>query len=169
MIVSLIVAYDRRGAIGFQGKIPWRLPSDLRRFKQLTMGHHIVMGRKTWDSIGRALPGRQSIIITHQSGFSQPGVDVVHSLTDALYLASQRAEQECFIIGGGAVYAQALPRADRIYATLVQTVIAEADVFFLEPAPPAWKETQSADYQGAGDEFGYTFKILETLKYALNP
>lgn len=164
MIVSLIVAYDRQGGIGLNGAIPWKLPSDLRRFKQLTMGHHIVMGRKTWDSIGRPLPGRQSIIITQQTEFTQPGADVVHSLADALALANQRGEKECFVIGGGAIYAQALPLADRIYATLVQTVIPQADVFFSEPSPAAWKEIEHSDFQEPGDQFRYIFKILEPLK-----
>ena len=164
MIVSLIVAYDLAGGIGANGAIPWRIPSDLKRFKSLTMGHHIVMGRKTWDSIGRPLPGRQSIIVTHQRDFLQTGADVVHSLDEALNLAKHRSEQECFVIGGGTIYAQAFSHANRIYATQVQTTIPHADVFFHLPVSDQWAEVSQTVMYEPGDEYQYIFRLLEKIK-----
>ncbi len=162
MRVSLIVACDLTGGIGFRGAIPWRLPSDLRRFKGLTIGHHIVMGRKTWESIGGPLPGRQSIIISHQKDYSPLGAITVNSLDLALELARQNGEQECFIIGGGMIYAEALPKAQRIYATLVQANI-QADVFFKIPGPDAWCELENSFVALDGDEYRYYYKILERI------
>ncbi len=132
MIVSLIVAMDERGGIGLNNQVPWHLPADLKRFKALTMGHHLIVGRKTYESIGRPLPGRTMIIITRSKKYRAEGCFVVSSLDQALYLAKERGETEAFIGGGGSIYAQALRHADRIYLTRVHTDV-EADVFF-----PTW-------------------------------
>jgi dihydrofolate reductase len=134
MIISLIVAMDERGGIGLNNRVPWHIPADLKRFKALTMGHHLVVGRKTYESIGRALPGRTMIIITRSVDYRAEGCLVVSSLPGALRLAKERGETEAFIGGGGSIYAQALPQADRIYLTRVHTEV-EADVFF-----PQWDE-----------------------------
>ncbi len=129
MILSIIAAMGRNRAIGYQNTLPWRLPADLQRFKQLTLGHHIIMGRKTYESIGRPLPGRTSIIITRQPDFQAEGCLIAHSLDEAIDLAKSRDEQEAFIIGGAEIYAQALATADRMYLTLVEAE-PEADAFF---------------------------------------
>ena len=120
MTLSIIAALGRNRAIGYQNQLPWRLPADLQRFKRLTMGHHMLMGRKTFESIGRPLPGRTSIIITRQLDYEAEGCLIVHSLDEAIALAQTRSEQEAFVIGGADIYAQALPLADRMYLTWVE-------------------------------------------------
>src|SRR5262252_4069736 len=100
MIVSLIVAMDEAGGIGKDGGLPWRLPSDLKRFKEITMGHHIIAGRKTYESIGKPLPGRQTIVVTRNPDYEAEGSSVVHSLAQAIELARSRGETEAIIIGG---------------------------------------------------------------------
>ena len=128
MIVSLIVAMDEARGIGREGRLPWHLGADLKRFKQLTMGHHLVMGRKTYQSIDRPLQGRTIIVVTRQMSRKLEGCLVAHSLEQAFALARERGETEVFIGGGGEIFAQALPFADRIYLTEVHTR-ASCDVF----------------------------------------
>ncbi len=163
MIISLVVAYDLNLGIGWNGALPWRLPSDQKRFKKLTMGHHIVMGRKTWEAIGRPLPGRQSIIITHQSDFRAAEALVASSLAQAVRLAAQHGETECFVIGGGQIYAQALPFAGRVYATVVQSN-GSADAFFPRLQPADWQETECRYIAEPGDQFAYYYKIIDRIK-----
>ena len=131
MIVSLLVAMDEHNGIGKDGRLPWHLSIDLKRFKALTMGHHVIMGRKTYASIGRPLPGRVMVIVTRSPEYQAEGCLVAHSLEEALGITEQAGESEAFVIGGGQIFAQALPLADRIYLTRVETV-SEADVFFPE-------------------------------------
>src|SRR5687768_8235096 len=119
MKLSILVAMSHSRVIGREGQLPWRLSADLQRFKRLTMGHPIVMGRKTFESIGRPLPGRQSIVITRQPEFHAEGVQVANNLHDALRIAGN-ASNEVFVIGGAQIYALALPVADRLYITLVE-------------------------------------------------
>ncbi|MDX1687598.1 MAG: dihydrofolate reductase, partial [Candidatus Promineifilaceae bacterium] len=109
--ISLIAALDRNGVIGDDGRIPWRLPADLKYFKRVTMGKPLIMGRKTYESIGRPLPGRQNIVLTRQRDYRAPGCTVVHSLEEALAAAGDA--EEVMVAGGGSVYRQFLPRADR--------------------------------------------------------
>mgnify|MGYP002382291038 CR=1 FL=1 len=125
--------------IGVDGKLPWHVPADLQRFKALTMGHHIVMGRKTYESIGRLLPGRTSVIVTRQPGYLVPGAIVAHSLDEALRSCAN--DSEVFVIGGGQLYAEALPRADRIYLTQVEGEFA-GDIWFPALAPGEWLEVE---------------------------
>ncbi len=129
MIVSLIVAMEQSGGIGKQGQIPWRLPDDLKLFKQITMGHHLVVGRVTYESIGRALPGRHMLVVTRQPDYPAPGCVVVHSLEEALAVARHAGEEEVFIGGGAQIYQQALPLALRLYLTRVHAKVA-SDAFF---------------------------------------
>jgi dihydrofolate reductase len=143
VIVSLIVAMGQNRAIGVNGGLPWRLPADLAHFKRLTMGHHIVMGRKTYESIGRPLPGRTSVVITRQADYKADGCFVVHSLDEALHLARERGEQEAFVIGGAEIYRAALPIADRIYLTEVEASPA-ADTFLPAFDPAAWARGDEA-------------------------
>ncbi len=161
MTLSIIVALGRNRAIGYQNTLPWRLPTDMQRFKQLTMGHHLLMGRKTFESIGRPLPGRTSIIITRQSDFQAAGCLLAHSLAEAIALAQARGEQEAFVIGGAEIYAQALSLADRMYLTLVEAE-PEADAFFPAFAEKGWEA--SAEEGFAADEKNqYAMKFI-TLK-----
>ena len=121
--IAFVVATAENGIIGRNGKLPWRLPSDLKRFRQVTLGKPVVMGRKTYDSIGKPLDGRENIVVTRQAGFSRPGVHVASSVEQALALGQELAEgrgvDEVMVIGGAEVYRVALPRAERIYLTLV--------------------------------------------------
>jgi dihydrofolate reductase len=118
MTRSLIVAAAENGVIGVDNRLPWRLPEDLARFKRLTMGHHLIMGRKTYESIGRPLPGRTTIVLTRSAGFDVPGVLVARTLDDAFALAA--ADDEPFVCGGAEVYTHALAVCDRVYLTVVQ-------------------------------------------------
>lgn len=158
MLVSIVVAADERGAIGRRGELPWRLPEDLRRFKALTLGKPIVMGRRTWDSIGRPLPGRHSIVITRQPELALPGATVVGSF-DAALRAAEGAAEAC-VIGGAEIYRVALPRADVVHLTRVHTVVADADTV-LEPLDPAdWTET-AREARPADEHHAFAYSFIE--------
>lgn len=135
--LSIIVAADERGGIGRGGGLPWHLPGDLKRFKALTMGKPIVMGRRTWDSIGRPLPGRRSIVVSRQDGLAIEGAEVFGSLEAAL-LALGDAPEAC-VIGGAEVYRQALPRADVVHLTRVHALV-DADTFLPPIDAAEWEE-----------------------------
>ena len=160
MITSLIVAMDENGGIGKQNRLPWRQSADLKRFKALTMGHHLIMGRKTYDSIDRSLPGRTTIVVTRKPGFEVQDGFVVHTLEDAFNLARERGEDEVFVIGGADIFSQAISMADRIYLTRVHTS-GEADVFFPPFNPLEWTSVESARV-GAdqNNQHPYTFITL---------
>jgi dihydrofolate reductase len=119
--ISIIVAMARNRVIGAHGAIPWHLPDELKQFRRLTMDHHIIMGRKTWESIGRPLPGRTSVIVTRQRGYRAPDAVVASSLGDAIRACGN--DSEIFVIGGAELYQQALPLADRLYLTTVDAEI----------------------------------------------
>lgn len=161
MIISLIAALDRQGGIGKNNQLPWRLSEDLRRFRELTTGHHIIVGRKTYESIGKHLPNRTMIVVTRQPDFKAKGCLVVNSIEAALLLAKVRDENEVFIIGGAEIYAQVLPLADRLYLTLVEAEV-EADTFFPAYEEGVWVEqeviTLTADEK---NQFAFTFKTLK--------
>ncbi|MBI2712443.1 MAG: dihydrofolate reductase [Bdellovibrio sp.] len=159
MRISAIVATARNGAIGIRGNLPWNLPEDLKRFKALTWGNPIIMGRKTYESIGRVLPGRMNIIITRQDEYSVPGAEIVKSFEEALARCPKDAK-EVFVIGGSEVYALAMPRVDRIYLTWIGKDF-EADAFF-PPIPKDFKETQSENHRKE-EAFDYSFKILDRI------
>lgn len=156
MILSLIVAVANNGVIGQRNGLPWRLPEDLKRFKALTMGKPIIMGRKTFESIGKPLPGRTNIVITHQA-LSLPGCTVAPSLPAAIAVAG--AVEEVMVIGGAEIYRQALPLAERVYLTEVHAEVV-GDALF--PAlDTQWRELAREDYPA--DErhaFAYSFVIL---------
>ena len=139
MIISLIAALDENDGIGFQNSIPWHLPLDLVRFKQLTMGHHLILGRRTYQSIGKPLPGRQMIILTRDLDYNPGGSLVAHSFPEALELARSRGEKEVFVGGGSEVYREALDIADRFYLTRVHSR-SDADTFFPEWDQEVWTE-----------------------------
>lgn len=147
-MVTLIVAVADNGVIGNNGKIPWHVSEDLKRFKALTMGHPIVMGRKTWESIGRALPGRENVVITRQPNYHAQGATVVASLREAL---ATRAD--AFVIGGGEIYREALPLATKIELTRVHAS-PEGDATFPKLGPE-WVETHREAREG------YSFVTLQ--------
>ncbi len=161
MIVSLLVAMDEKGGIGLDGRLPWHLSADLKRFKQLTMGHVILMGRKTYEAIGKNLPGRTSIVITRNPDYASENTLVAHSLPEALEIARCRGEGEAFIIGGGDIFTQSLPLANRIYLTRVHAAT-DADTFFPPFVPGEWQE-ELISHQQADERNDYpsTFSILE--------
>jgi dihydrofolate reductase len=156
--ISIIVAYAANRVIGRDGKMPWHLSEDLKRFRRLTMGHHIVMGRKTWESIGRLLPGRSHIIVSRKSGYDVPGAKVVDSLEAAI--AAARDDSEIFVIGGGELYALVLPIADRIYATEIARKY-EGDTYFPELEEGKWRETVRETHEDAASALRYSFVTME--------
>lgn len=155
MQVSIHVAVAANGVIGRDGGLPWRLSTDLKRFKVDTMGKAVVMGRKTFDSIGRPLPGRQNIVLTRDAAFRRDGVDVVRSLDEALRLAQVRGrcrlgEAEACVIGGGEVFAEAMPLADRLHVTHVLADI-DGDTFLPAIDPELWQTVHAIEVE-AGEK-----------------
>jgi len=151
---------DRRSGIGIGNQLPWRLSADLKRFRELTMGHHIIVGRKTFESIGRPLPGRQMIIVTRDHSFQTENCLVCHSLETAIELARQRGENEVFICGGAEIYAQSLKLAHRLYLTLVDAEV-PADTFFPEFDRQEWVEQESVSHTAdEKNQFPFAFKLL---------
>jgi dihydrofolate reductase len=156
--LTLIAARARNGVIGRNNQMPWKISGEQAYFKRMTMGHPIVMGRKTWESIGRPLPGRRNIVITRDRGYTALGADVVGSLDDALSLAGA---DEVFVIGGGQLYAEAMPRASRLLLTEIDTDF-DGDTFMPPPDRAQWRETSREDHPPAGDRaFGYSFVVYE--------
>ncbi|UYM13935.1 dihydrofolate reductase [Endozoicomonas euniceicola] len=162
MKIAMIAAVAENNAIGINNKMPWYLPGDLRYFKAVTMGKPIIMGRKTFDSLRKPLPGRTNIVITRDADWYHEGVKVVHSLGDALTLAEDIAlingNDEVMIIGGAQIYKQALDKADRLYLTRVYQSF-EGDAFFPEINDSDWIETARQDMQSE-DEEPLTFSYL---------
>lgn len=141
--LALIAALDRHGAIGRDNTLPWHLPEDLKRFKRLTMGHPVLMGRRTAESIGRALPGRRNFVLTRSGRAPYAGQTAVASIDEALARAS---DEIVFVIGGGEVYARALPSATLMHLTHVDTDVVDADAFFPPFDPADWRQTQRIEH-----------------------
>jgi len=187
-MISIIVAMDRNGAIGKRGSLPWYLPADLKRFKELTMGHPIIMGRKTFDSIGRVLPGRTNIVVTRNSslGTKLPSGDIlrVSSLEEAFMAAASSdtsfscsqsqggvasneasdsvCKTEIFVIGGGEIFKEAMPLADRLYATEISTEVDNADIFFPEIDDRMWQEMKRESFlSDEENKYAYSFVVYE--------
>ncbi len=161
MLLSAIVAVSQNGVIGHQNQIPWYLPADLKYFQKTTSGHHILMGRNCFESIGRPLPKRTNVVITRNLFFIATGCLIAHSIAEALKIAEANGETEAFIIGGGEIYAQSMRLVDRIYLTEVALTV-EGDVFFPDLDLNHWA-LKSAEVHMADEknEFDYTFKIFE--------
>lgn len=161
MKLSLIVAMARNRVIGREGGLPWHLSSDLRNFKRLTMGHPIIMGRRTYESLGRPLPGRTSIVITRQADFRPAGVLVVGNVEDAIAAASSSGE--AFVIGGATVFAEVLPLVQRMYITAVQAEVA-GDTFFPAVDLAAWDLVeQSWHPPGENDDWPFEFRVYDRI------
>jgi dihydrofolate reductase len=163
--LSMVVAVARNGVIGAEGGLAWKISDDLKWFKSVTTGKPIIMGRKTFDSIGRALPGRDNIVVTRLLGFAADGVFVARTLDGALTLCEELAEargaEECCIIGGAEIYAQLLDRTQRIYLTRVDAEV-EGDAFFPDLDSDAWSETKvSKAEKNAKNQFACGFFILD--------
>ncbi|MER2249886.1 dihydrofolate reductase [Methylorubrum podarium] len=156
--ISLVVAIARNGVIGRDNDLAWRISSDLKRFKALTMGKPILMGRKTWDSIGRPLPGRRSLVLTRDRSLTIPGATVVHDWDQALAAAGG---DELMVVGGAEIYRLALPHADRLHLTEVDAA-PEGDAYFPSFDRDAFRETlREAHGPGERDEFAFQFVDLE--------
>jgi dihydrofolate reductase len=163
--ICFVVAVAENGAIGSGGGLPWRLPTDLKRFRKLTLGKPVVMGRKTYDSIGKPLDGRDNIVLTRRRAFKPDGVHVVRTVAEALSLgealAAQRGARELMVIGGAEVFRAALPSADRMYLTLVHAA-PPADTFFPQLQADAWRQTAREPMpRGPGDQYDADFIVLD--------
>tara|TARA_Y100000782_G_scaffold20848_1_gene22252 strand:- start:2441 stop:2944 length:504 start_codon:yes stop_codon:yes gene_type:complete len=165
--LAIIVAQDKNRAIGIENKLPWHLPEDLRYFKRVTMGKPIIMGRNTFDSIGRPLPGRVNIVVSRQEGYSPEGVKVVNSLEAATELAESicliDGVDEAMIIGGAQIYSQAIGVADRLYLTEVDAEI-NGDAWFPEFDRSAWNEIGRENFLAEGpNPYNYSFIVLDKI------
>ena len=159
MNISIVVAASENNVIGDRGGLPWHLPEDLRRFKEITLGKPIVMGRATWDSIGRALPGRRNLVISRNAGFEPQGGERVGSVEDAVRIAGDR--DELMVIGGGQIYEQFLPLADRIYLTRVRANI-EGDTLFPELDFDEWHEASRESFpKNSARDYAFDIILLE--------
>ena len=165
MTISAIVAVEEHNAIGRDNQLPWHLPEDLKFFKRTTMGCPVLMGRKTYDSMGKPLKGRLNVVLTRQHDLNFPeGVRIENDLQVALKNLEQEGVEEVFVIGGGKIFEQAMPLIDKLYLTIVKTEIKDADVFFPHIDHSHWKltweEEHSADERHAYD---YTFRLYESI------
>ncbi len=159
--VSLIAPMAENRAIGIDNRLPWRLPADLRRFKALTMGHTLVVGRKTFESIGRPLPGRTLIVVTRRQGYAPPGVQVAHSVEAAL---NQAQGDEVFVGGGEEIFRQTLDSADRIYLTCIQKDF-PGDAFFPELDKSVWRLVEREDHDATVETpFAYSFRVYDRVE-----
>lgn len=149
MTVALIVAVSDNGIIGRGGDLPWRLPADMRRFRRLTMGHHLVVGRRTWESIGRPLDGRTMVVVSRGRPPLPPGVHLARSLEAAIARARADGDDEIFVAGGAALYSLALPTADRVYLTRIHAVV-DGDVRWPAEDLDGWREIERQE--GVVDE-----------------
>lgn len=163
MTISLVVAASSNSGIGLKGKLLWHLPADLKHFKNVTWGMPVIMGRKTYDSLGKALPGRKNIVITRQKDWKADGVVAVQRIYDALFVANETDASEVMVIGGGEIYKAFYERAQRIYLTRVEAT-PEADSFFPEIDPAQWRLVSQKDNEA--DEknmYNYSFQIWERI------
>jgi dihydrofolate reductase len=160
-LISLIAAVANNGVIGVDNSLPWRMPADLQHFKSITMGKPMIMGRRTWESLPGPLPGRRHIVITRNRDYRADGCDIVHSLDEALKVVAD--VPEVMIVGGGGLYRQMLPRAERLYLTRVDVDLA-GDTFFPEIDWSEWREV-SRDSHPADqrNQFAYTFIVMKRV------
>jgi len=159
--ISIIVAKSRNNVIGSEGNLPWHIPEDLKKFKSITMGKPMIMGRSTFESIGKALPGRKNIVMTRDKGYQADGISVAHSLEEALILCEQA--REIMIIGGGEIYKIFIGMANRLYLTNVEKHI-DGDVFFPEIDLSKWKVMSKEEFPVSTErKIGFSLEILERI------
>lgn len=167
MFISIIVAASTNNVIGIKNKLPWRISEDLKYFKRKTMGKTIIMGRNTFDSIGKALPGRTSIVITGQRQWSAPGVKVAHSLAEAIQISESLSlidgNEEVIVIGGAQVYGEVLAQVRRIYLTRVSAQI-EGDAYFPSLSENDWKMISQEDFPATlSNTYSFAFEVYERV------
>lgn len=155
--LNLIVAMARNRVIGIDNKMPWHIPGELKHFKAITLGHHMIMGRKTFESIGRPLPGRTTIIVTRDAGYAQPDCLIAHSLKEAIGLAE--GDDQVFFVGGSSLYEQVLPLVERMYITEIQADF-EGDAWFPEFDRAVWREV-SRSFQTTEDGLKFDYAVYE--------
>ncbi|HET7126400.1 MAG TPA: dihydrofolate reductase [Lysobacter sp.] len=166
MFISLLAALDHDFAIGKGNALPWHLSDDLRRFKALTLGKPLLMGRKTAESLGRALPGRLNLVLTRSGRVPFDGMQSVETIEEALFIAGLEQAGELCVIGGGEVFALALPQAQRMHLTFVDTVVEGADAFFPRFDGTRWRElSREAHPADARNEFAFAFADFERIAY----
>jgi len=159
MTLSIIVALSENNVVGINNQLPWHLSADLKRVKALTMGHHLIMGRKTFESIGKPLPGRTNVIITRNKNFKAEGCVVVSSLNEAL--EKSKDDSEAFIFGGGEIFREALPKVTKIYMTRIHRNI-DGDTRFPDLVTKEWKEISRQDFKAdEKNDYDYSFINLE--------
>ncbi len=161
--ITLIAALDRKRAIGFDNALPWRLPDDLKRFKSLTVGKTVLMGRKTAESLGRALPERRNLVLTRSGRVPFEGMQAVSTLEEALALCD---DQELMVIGGGEIYALALPRAQQMHLTHIDTELPQADAWFPSFDDNTWLETSSQSHD-ANDRHAHAFRFADYFRLSM--
>ena len=161
MVISQIVAASLNNVIGVNGGLPWHMPTDMKYFKEKTLGHHIVTGRKNYEAEGKALPGRVNIVLTRNREYTIPDGVVVHTMEEAIEIARKAGETELFIVGGEEIYKLAMPVTDRIYLTRIHTKV-EGDTFYPEPDPEIWKQVSVERHQkDKRNPFDYDFLVFE--------
>ncbi len=164
MILSLLVAADEQNVIGKDNQLPWHLPNDLKYFKNLTWGLPVVMGRKTFESIGKPLPGRKNIVITRNKDYRADGVEVVHEIENAIAVARKAGAREVFVIGGAEIFTSVLDKTDRIYLTRIHHRF-EGDVYFPPVDEEAWQLVkQHRNQPDEKNKYAHTFQVWERKK-----
>lgn len=161
--ICLIAAMDRKQAIGYGNALPWHLPDDLKRFKQLTLNQPIVMGRKTAQSLGRALPKRRNLVLSRSNAPLFDGMTRIDHINQAIALAKTEEAPRLWVIGGGEIYRLVLPRATHLYLTLVDTELAEADTWFPPYDTEAWQETERTHHP-ADDKHPHAFDFVDLVR-----
>lgn len=162
-MISIIAAIGKNNELGKNNTLVWNMPTDLKYFREKTSGHPVIMGRKTFESIGRPMPNRRNIIITRDLNYKKDGIEVVHSIEEALNLVPKKND-EIFIIGGEEIFKRAMPVADKLYITHIDAEDKDANVFFPEIIPIVWNETSHEEHKkDARNPFNYTFSIYEKI------
>ena len=164
MKISIIVALSENNVVGINNQLPWHLSADLKRVKSLTMGHHLIMGRKTHESIGKPLPGRTNVIITRNRNYRSEGCTVVSGLKEALEIS--KSDSEVFIFGGGEIFLEALPLVNKIYMTRIHHHM-DGDTHFPELNASEWKEISRQDFE-ADEKNNFNFSFIELEKIKIN-
>ncbi|KKQ20841.1 MAG: Dihydrofolate reductase [Candidatus Nomurabacteria bacterium GW2011_GWA1_37_20] len=160
-MISLIAAIGKNNELGKNNTLVWSMPTDLKYFRKTTSGHPVIMGRKTFESIGRPMPNRRNIVITRDQNYKKDGIEVAHSLEEALNLVPHKKE-EIFIIGGAEIYKQAMPIADKLYITHIEAEDKDADAFFPEIIPIVWNEISREERKkDEKNSFNYTFSVYK--------
>lgn len=163
-MISLIAAIGKNNELGKGNTLLWHMPSDMRHFRETTSGHPVIMGRKTFESLKGPLPNRKNIVITRDKNYLRPGIDIVHSLEEAINLFKK--DEEIFIIGGAEIYKQAMRIADKLYITHIDAEDSDADALFPEIIPIVWNEVKHEEHKkDEQNPFDYTFSIYEKFIY----